>query len=190
MNSNNIQIEYPVIAKDFNDLLKIISLNLVFDKNMTTEYFQSLSSGEILLAELDGKIVGALVHRRPGKIFFELPDEHFDLEHINYSKKDLGYIAIVVVDSKHQGKGIGKLLLNEALNLQKDFGSKAVIVHCWQSSPGKGSEKLFRSAGFEALKVHKQPWHEYALEVGSEGHLCAACGNPCTCDELEMIKYL
>lgn len=187
---SNIKIELPILKSDFEELIKIVSENLVFDKNLTEEYFQSMSSGEILLAWENTKLVGAIVARRPGKIFSELKDGHFDLENIKFHKKDLGYVAIVVVDKDCQGKGIGKILLKEALKYQKHFGSKAVITHCWQSSPGHGSQKLFTSFGFEPLKVHKRPWYEYAKKVGSQGHQCIVCGNPCACDELEMVKYL
>lgn len=190
MTEGSVNIEFPTTEKDFEDIVLLISSTLVFDKNLHKEYYQSMSSGEILLAKEQDNIVGVLIHRRPGKIFLELPDDLFALDRVRYDKKDIGYIAIVVVEKGQQGKGIGQLLLKEALKYQKEWGSKAVLVHCWQSSPGRASEKLFASFGFEPLKVHKQPWYKYAREAGPKGHFCVACGNPCTCDELEMIKYL
>lgn len=190
MIENEIKIGFPISEKDYEELILLISKTLVFDKNLTKEYYQSLSVGEILFAQAGGKVIGVIVHRRPGRIFSELPDEHFALNRIKYDKPDLGYVAIIVVDAKVQGKGVGKKLVKEALKYQEEWGSKAVLVHCWQSSPGGASERLFSSLGFEPLKVHKQPWHEYAKEVGPKGHLCVACGNPCICDELEMVKYL
>jgi len=154
------------------------------------QYLQKLSVGEILLAKDDEKVIGMIAQKRPGNIFKEIPDENFDLKSYKLDKKEVGFIILVAVDPKYQGKGIGKSLVAKALRYQKDFGAKAIGVHAWQNSHGNGSQKLFESFGFSALKMHKSPWLAYSKAAGPKGYWCPVCGNPCKCNELEMVKYL
>jgi len=146
--------------------------------------------GEILVAKDGDKVVGMICQKRPGKIFSELPDEQFDLNSYRVAKNDIGFIILIAVYPKYQGRGIGKLLVAKAIEYQKQFGAKAVGIHAWQNSPGNGSQKLFEFFGFSALKMHKAPWLSYSKKAGPKGYLCPVCGNPCKCDELEMVKYL
>jgi GNAT superfamily N-acetyltransferase len=112
------------------------------------------------------------------------------LDKIKFSKKDLGYIALVSVEKDFQGQSIGKKLVKKALEVQKEWGSKAILVHASKSSGGNASEKLFSFFGFIPIYLHEKPWREYSKEKGPKGFWCNFCGNPCICDELEMVKYL
>lgn len=187
---NDFIIAMPVTEEDFESVAKLVRENIVKDVNLGVQYLKKLSLGEILIAKDRDKIVGMISQKRPGNIFEELPDENFDLKNYKFDKKDIGFIILVVVDPKYQGKGIGKSLVKEAIKYQKIFRAKAVGVHAWQNSPGNGSQKLFESFGFFALKMHKSPWLAYSKKVGPKGYFCPVCGNPCKCDELEMVKYL
>lgn len=190
MSEQSIKIDYPITNKDFQSIVKLVDRTICIDQDYREEYFQGLSVGEVLVARDGERVVGAVAQCRPGKVFKQISDDHFDLENINYPKADIGFITLVAIDPDHQGKGIGKALVGRALEIQKEFRAKAVGVHCWQGSPGNGSQKLFEHFGFEPLKMHREPWKGYSREVGLEGYNCVVCGNPCTCDELEMIKYL
>ncbi len=188
MNSN-IKITNPITQQDYEAALRLIEENL-YKWDMTIEKIQSSAQGELLLAKDNDKVVGMLNMRYPGKIFEEIDDEFFALDKIELEKKDIGYIALVSIRKDFQGKGVGRQLVKKTIKQQKEWGSKAIIVHASKSSPGNASEKLFFSFGFEPIKLHKQPWHEYSQEKGPKGFWCQFCGNPCTCDELEMVKYL
>ena len=188
--TNKLLITEPILESDFVNVLRIVEENICRDKNFDSDYFKSLSFGEVLLAKFDNEVVGVLTQRRPGRIFQELSDKFFALDQIKSYKSEIGFIVLVSVDPKYQKKNIGKKLVKKALKLQAEWNSKAVGVHSWQASPGGGSQKLFESCGFQALKLHKSPWLEHAKKVGPKGYWCVVCGHPCGCDELEMIKYL
>jgi hypothetical protein len=104
-NSKNegIKIVEPITEQDFLDSIELVRKTLFWEKGLLNE-FKSLSSGELLIAKDKNKIVGVLSQRRPGKIFTDWPEEYFDLENIKSSKEDIGYIAIIAVDKKSQGK--------------------------------------------------------------------------------------
>jgi ribosomal protein S18 acetylase RimI-like enzyme len=158
--------------------------------DIDSDYLLRSSSGELFVAKDGNKVVGMIKMLRPGKIFGELPDKHFSLKKIKCQKNEIGYVTLIAIEPKYQGKGIGKKLVEKGLKEQKIFGSKCVLVHAWQGSPGNASEKLFKSLGFEPLKLYKSPWEKHSKVVGPKGYWCPVCGNPCVCDELEMVKYI
>ncbi|OGD63576.1 hypothetical protein A2215_02860 [Candidatus Berkelbacteria bacterium RIFOXYA2_FULL_43_10] len=185
-----IKIEMPVSEKDFREASDLCDKNVVFDVDLGVDYYKNFSVGEILIVKDKGRVIAMLVHRRPGRIFDEIPDKHFSLDKYEAEKKDIGYIYIIATDPKYQKRGIGKMLVAEALKYQKVFGSRAISVHCMQSSSGNASEKLFTKMGFAPLKMHKRPWYKHSVRVGPKGYVCANCGNPCVCDDLEMMYIL
>ncbi len=187
---NKIKIDLPILEKNFKQALKILHDNIARDSSCGLDHLKSGSIGEVIVARDGDNIVGALKQSCPGKIFYELPEEHFDLGNIRVEKNRIGYICWIAIDKKYQGKDIGEKLVDKALKYQNEWQAKAVIVHCWQNSPGNASQKLFEKVGFEAQKMFKSPWYKYSQEVGPKNYWCVVCGNPCICDELEMIKYI
>jgi GNAT superfamily N-acetyltransferase len=183
----NYKIEMPVSKKDFEEASDLCDKNVVFDAELGVDYYKNLSVGEILIVKDRGKVVAMLAHRRPGEIFNEISDDHFDLSKYKVGKKDIGYVYIIAIDPKYQKRGIGQMLVTKALKYQKEYGSGAVAVHCMQSSPGNASEKLFTKMGFVPVKMHKKPWYKHSVKVGPKGYRCSHCGNPCVCDDLEMM---
>ena len=183
------KITVPIIEQDFKDALKLLHDNIFEDASYNVKHLKSQSVGEVLVAKINGEVVGALMHCRPGKIFKRLEDKYFDLKNIKADKKDIGFIEVLVVDRKFRRKGIGKALIMKAMEYQKEWNSKVVVVHSWQSSPGNGSEKLYTKLGFTAQKMHKSPWLEYSKDP-KEDFLCVVCGRHCKCDDLEMVKYI
>ncbi|OQB06233.1 MAG: Acetyltransferase (GNAT) family protein [bacterium ADurb.Bin212] len=188
--NSKIRISLPVTENDFIQANDIINCQVVRDSDWGIDYFKSLSVGEMLIAKIGPDIVGVIVQRYPGRIFEEMEDKYFSLDKIICDKKNYGYVVLIAVHEKYQGMGIGKKLLKKSLIEQKNIGAKAVGVHCWQSSPGNASQKLFESFGFEPLKLHKKTWYEHSKKVGIDNFECTVCGNPCSCDDFEMIKYI
>lgn len=187
---HNIQINYPILKQDFLQADRIINKQVVRDSDWGIDYLQSLSMGEILLAKIENNVIGVIAQRFSGEIFKEMEDKYFSLEKFICEKCDYGYVVLIAVDKQYQSLGIGKQLLQQALMEQKKFGTKAVGVHCWQSSPSNASQKLFEGFGFKPLKLHIKTWYEHSKRVGVENFECAVCGNPCLCNDLEMIKYI
>lgn len=185
-----IVITEPVLESDFHEAFEIIKENLADWADHRAESLKDLSFGEVLVAKNDGKVAGVLEQRRPGKVFGEMKDKYFAFEKIHADKNNIGHINIIAVAKNHQAKGVGKLLLKRALELQHDFGAKCVNTFVWQQSPGMRSQKLFEGFGFEAIQLLEHPWFEYSKKVGLDKFKCVICGNPCKCDELEMVKYL
>lgn len=186
---SNIKIRKLITKQDLQAVIDLIEETIV--KYITDlEYVESYSDGEILLAEQEGKIVGALMMRRPGKVHLEFKEEFLALDQYKCSKDKIGYIIYAAVDKSYQGQGIGKLLVKEGLKLQKEWGAGAVGVHAWQSSPENASQRLFEKAGFKPVKMHKSIWKDFSKKVGPKKYWCVVCGNPCKCDDLEMVKYL
>jgi ribosomal protein S18 acetylase RimI-like enzyme len=187
--NSKIKITEPVTEEDFVEAEKIIEQNIVkSDENL--DEIKSLSVGEVLVAKIDNEVVGMISMYRPGKVFKTTQAKYISLDKIKAEKSKIGYIMFLVVSKKHQGKGTGKSLVKAGVKNQKEFGAECVLTDAWQSSPNGASQKLFESLGFEAIKLHKQPWLEESNKAGPKKFTCVVCGNPCKCDELEMVKYL
>lgn len=184
-----IKITEPITSPDYRRALKLVEENL-FKYDLTLLELKKSCLGELLVAKEGDHIIGMLRMWRPGAVFKEHDEKYFYFEKHNCDRRDTGYIALVVVDKDFQGKGVGKKLILSALKIQKNWGAKAVVVHASKNSPGNASEKLFNSLGFESIGLHKAPWLEYSKERGPEGFQCIFCGNPCKCDQLEMIKKI
>ena len=184
-----IKITEPIAEEDFVEAEKIIEENIVkSDENLNE--LKSLSVGEVLVAKINDEVVGIISMYRSGKVFKTTQAKYISLDKIKAEKSKIGYIMFLAVLKKHQGKGIGKSLAKAGIKKQKEFGAECVLTDAWQSSPNGASQKLFESLGFEAIKLHKQPWLEESKKVGPKKFTCVVCGNPCSCDELEMVKYL
>jgi|GEM_PF-1663390 len=184
-----IKLIEPITESDYQGILEVIEENL-FKYDLTLSHLKKACLGELLAAKDGVKVVGVLRMWRPGEVFREHDDKYFNFEKHPYGREHLGYIAIVAVDKEYRGQGIAKKLVKKALKIQKEWETKAVLVHASKGSPQNASEKLFKSLGFESIGLQKSPWLEYSKEKGPEGFWCVFCGNPCKCDQLEMIKEL
>lgn len=91
-----------------------------------------LQSGELILAETEGKIVGLV---------------GWYIEHEHEYDAPYGYITDIVVTEGQRGKGIGKGLLNEATNHIKAAGVDRVHVGVMQGNTG--AEKLYNACSFK-----------------------------------------
>jgi len=182
-------IDFPTTSYDLERILELIEENIV--KYVSTkEYIDGYSIGEILLAKNDDKIIGFLMMRRPGKVAEEFKPEYLALKKYGVPEEDIGFIIYLVIDKAYQGRGMAGTLIKRAIEMQREWGAKAIGVHCWQGSPGNGSEKAFAKAGFKPVKMHKAIWAKMSKEMGPKGYWCVVDGNPCHCDELEMFLTL
>lgn len=88
----------------------------------------------VLVAELDGKVVGTVAVWRPGAAGTEawLP-EACDLRHL-------------AVDPALQGRGLSKPLLDEAERRAREMGAKHVCLHVRRGN--KGVAKLYMGRGY------------------------------------------
>jgi len=186
----SIKIIEPILKRDFEAALELVRKNLFSGDFFTIRELERASSGELLIAKIDGKVVGMIRSWYPGTVFREHDDEYFFFDKLIYPKEKLGYISLISVDMNYQGQGIGRKLVAKVIEQQKQWGAKAIIVHASKNSPGDASCKLFSSFGFISVGIHKSPWLEYSQELGPNKFQCVFCGNPCVCDELEMVLDL
>lgn len=184
-----LEVCEPLLKSDYKDVLKLVEECIVRGP-VNIEELKKLSSGEMLVAKMDSEVVGMLTMRRPGKIFKDYDEKYFSIDKYKVSQEKVGYIELIVVAKEQRRLGVATKLVNRAIEIQKEFGSRAIGVLAWQGSPNQSSQKLFESFNFLPLDLHKSPWLQFSQELGAEGYWCPVCGNPCSCDDLEMILYL
>lgn len=186
--NSQIKIIEPILESDFKEALKLIEDNLVV--LLTLDELKKLPVGRLYLAKIEDKIAGVMQINYPGEELHNYKEKCIILDKIKVKRQELASIPVIVVSSEYQKMGIGKRLIKKGLKELENAGAKAVLTHIWMSSPGNASEKLFTSFGFLPIKIHKKIWFENSKKMGPKKYSCAVCGNPCTCDALEMIKYL
>lgn len=72
-------------------------------------------------------------------------------------------------------------MAEEAIQVVRHLGGKAIVTHSWNESPGDSSGKYLRALGFRKVGVIPGFWGEAAYD-------CVECNNsPCTCSATEMI---
>lgn len=114
-------------------------------KNIDTYILRSI----IYVAEFDGQTIGCYVLQ-------------FD--------KDSAEIKNIVVDENHQGKGIGTILLKNAIERAKDHGLKMIMIGTGNSSIGQ--LHLYQKVGFRITSIipdfFRKHYNEVIIENGIE----------------------
>jgi len=95
------------------------------------------------------------------------------------------YFKCNTVDENHRGLGVGKQLLQLAIDAAKKQGAQAGISHLWKQSPNNSAVSYFTKCGGELVKSHSDKWNEES----KHGYNCILCGYDCHCDAAEMIIY-
>ena len=95
------------------------------------------------------------------------------------------YFKCNTVDEKYRGLGIGKKLLQLAIEAAKQQGALAGISHLWKQSPNNSAVSYFTKCGGNLIKSHPNRWNE----ASKQGYNCILCGNDCHCEAAEMIIY-
>lgn len=118
-----------------------------------------LKQGKVLVARSGASIVGTLkiATRKPWAI---------DVSYFTTCKQPW-YLTNMAVDPPHQGKGIGKRLVLEAVRLVKEWGGDAVRLDAYDDVAGAGAfyEKCgFREVGRVAYRLTPLIYYELVLE--------------------------
>jgi len=95
------------------------------------------------------------------------------------------YFKCNTVDEKYRGLGIGKQLLQLAIEGATQQGSVAGISHLWKQSPNNSAVSYFTKCGGNLIKSHPGKWNEES----KQGYNCILCGHDCHCEAAEMIIY-
>jgi len=93
----------------------------------------------------------------------------------------------MAVKSSYQRKGIGAVLLNDALMLFKKQQMEAVLSITWKSKKGINIAGLMQ---FYAFKQYKEIPNFWTADSIQKGYLCPECGNPCKCSAVIYTKVL
>lgn len=93
------------------------------------------------------------------------------------------YFKCNTVDEKYRGLGIGKKLLQLAIESAKKQGAQAGISHLWKQSPNNSAVSYFTRCGGNLIKSHPGKWNEES----KQGYYCILCGHDCHCEAAEMI---
>ena len=110
-----------------------------------------LDRGHCYIAEIDNQAAGVYV-------LVETSDDTAEL--IN-----------IAVDGKHQGKGIGKALVKDAIQKSKDLGFKTIEVGTGNSSIDQLA--LYQKCGFRITGVDKDFFiRHYEVEIFENGIQC------------------
>ncbi|MCB0351129.1 MAG: GNAT family N-acetyltransferase [Bdellovibrionales bacterium] len=100
------------------------------------------------------------------------------------SVDEVAYFQSLFVAKKYQAQGWGIKLSEASIDNLRKMGSKAVICHSWNESPGNSSRKYLDRLGFQAVISMPDYWKSIDYE-------CTRCGKPpCVCSATEMVLYL
>ncbi|TWX68699.1 GNAT family N-acetyltransferase [Colwellia demingiae] len=95
------------------------------------------------------------------------------------------YFKCNTVDEKYRGLGIGRQLLQLAINAAQQQGAQAGISHLWKQSPNNSAVSYFSKCGGKLIKSHPDKWNEES----KQGYSCILCGHNCHCEAAEMIIH-
>jgi len=84
---------------------------------------------------------------------FEMDNETIAVYVLQEISNDTIEIKNIAVDTKHQGRGIGKLLLRDAISRAKAKGSKTIVIGTGDTAPKQ--LHLYQKEGFEIFDIKK-----------------------------------
>lgn len=94
--------------------------------------------GTLLVAELEDKVVGAVVYLPPGS---PKPD---------IFRHEWAIIRMLSVSPEHQGMGIGRALSEECIRRAEVDGAEKIALHTGEMMVAAG--KIYESLGFEVVR--------------------------------------
>ena len=92
----------------------------------------------LLVAELDGRVVGYLYAKKEGRNYNDLLDAH-------------GKLHDVLVDESARGKGAGEALVREGMNRLAEKGAPRVVLST--AAQNEGAQRLFEKVGFRTTML-------------------------------------
>ena len=150
MNARNAKIQ------DAKAIYNLISEYAERDKMLfrsIADIYENLQS--FIVAEIDGNIAGCCA--------------------LQIIWSDLVEIKSLAVDKQYKNKGIGKMLINTAIDNAKQLQLSQIFALTLEPD-------FFEKLGFEAVEKDKLP-----MKVWSD---CAKCPKQQNCDEIALIKQL
>ncbi|MCB0430937.1 MAG: GNAT family N-acetyltransferase [Flavobacteriales bacterium] len=91
----------------------------------------------------------------------------------------VGVIKTIAVAGPHQGKGIGRVLVQDAVQFLAGMRVKVFLCPTWKHNETVGLGNILEQSGFHTLEVIHRYWEKDSLE---RKYTCPACGAPpCTC---------
>ncbi|HEY1420627.1 MAG TPA: GNAT family N-acetyltransferase [Candidatus Dormibacteraeota bacterium] len=77
-----------------------------------------------------------------------------------------GEVAELYVSSEHRGRGIGEMLVKQAVKLFQD--RRVTLAYVWTRPDNDSAVRLYRSAGFESNRQLVMTW--YPIEPKNNSH--------------------
>lgn len=108
------------------------------------------ATGEILVARVDGQIVGAAVYLGP------------EAEKAAHFEPDWPVLRMLVVDPAFRGRGIGAALTDACIARAEDDGARLIALHA--SPIMERAEAMFHRRGF-TLERQAEPVHGVAFGI-------------------------
>ncbi len=149
-------------------------------KGITNLNNQEINSSFVAL--LNGKLIGFRITYAAQKW---LIDQWCSPQLWHVAPEQCCYFKCNTVDEDYRGLGVGKKLLNLAIDAAKKQGAKAGVSHLWKQSPKNSAVAYFSHCGGKLITTHKDRW----LEDSENGYCCVLCGYSCHCEAVEMIIH-
>ena len=170
-------------VKEFTD--RTIGLNYFTPPELVNFYHQSFKDGldcTLVLEDEAGQIRGIRLTFPHGNWHYgKGPRLSPDLWTVPQEK--VAYFQSLFIEPSLTGKGWGKKLSLQSLELLKKVGAQAVVAHSWVESPHDSSGKYLRGLDFKFVKTYPLYWNKV-------DYTCPRCGKPCVCTAEEMILSL
>ncbi|MGB8412677.1 MAG: GNAT family N-acetyltransferase [Candidatus Binatus sp.] len=100
-----------------------------------------------------------------------------DIDHANTNGK-LGLLQTVGVEPLYQMRGIGSLLIKQAMTELHARGAETLLSTAWKAHDGIHAHSALTRAGFVPFETIEKFWLH---ESEKQGYSCPSCGNPCHC---------
>ncbi len=106
------------------------------------------------------------------------------------SRTRIGILDAAAMDSAHQGRGLGRLLVGALCAKLQDQGAGVICAMAWKSVHGHtNAAKLLKENGLEELLAVQGYWNR--VVDSPEGHHCPVCGEPpCQCHGVLYARYV
>ncbi len=189
MRKNNLTIKYSPLTAEYFPQVIILANQVHGDGYLDLESLKQWTEKGIVndinssfVALLNDKVVG---FRSTYSAKFWQIDQWCSPDLWQVDSEKCCYFKCNSVDAKYRGLGIGKKLLQLAIEAVVQQGAVAGISHLWKQSPNNSAVSYFTKCGGNLIKSHPNRWNE----ASEQGYNCILCGNDCHCEAAEMVIY-
>lgn len=95
-----------------------------------------------------------------------------------FSLQTFGLFKSIAVSERYKGRGVGTILLRQALNWFEQQKATTIVSLAWESDGVCFAQGILESVGFERKLRLERFWYE---DSTARGYQCPSCGNPCIC---------